>query len=86
MVTSIIIIKNAGIMHCSNALFISLSESEPPPLKKVKTSSVVVEQAGQSDRLLIDQVTDVDSIFDEVSGSNDARIEIYMCCIVTKTN
>ena len=45
------------------------SESEAPPTKKVKTSSVVVEQAGQSDRLLIDQVTDIDSIFDEVSGS-----------------
>ncbi len=44
-----------------------ISESEAPPTKKVKTSSVVVEQAGQSDKLLIDQVTDVDSVFDEVS-------------------
>lgn len=44
------------------------SESEAPPTKKVKTSSVVVEQTGQSDRLLIDQVTDAESIFDEVSG------------------
>ena len=50
------------------------SESEAPPTKKVKTSSVVVEQAGQSDRLLIDQVTDIDSIFDEVSGSLLVRL------------
>lgn len=52
---------------------ILISESEAPPTKKMKTSSVLVEQAGQSDRLLIDQVTDVDSIFDEVSGNQAVR-------------
>lgn len=50
---------------CSGTLT-TCSDSEPPPSKKVKTASVLVEQAGQSDKLLIDQVTDVDSIFDEV--------------------
>ena len=54
------------------------SESEAPPTKKVKTSSVVVEQAGQSDRLLIDQVTDVDSIFDEVSGKPSSKIKLIV--------
>ena len=54
-----------------NTMFIS--ESEAPPTKKMKTSSVLVEQAGQSDRLLIDQVTDVDSIFDEVSDNQAVR-------------
>lgn len=32
---------------------------------------MVVEQAGQSDKLLIDQVTDTESSFDEVSLSFD---------------
>ena len=54
-------------------VYYDFSESDAPPTKKVKTSSVVVEQAGQSDRLLIDQVTDVDSIFDEVSGNQAVR-------------
>ena len=44
------------------------SSSDAEPLaKKPKTTSVVVEQAGQSDKLLIDQVTDTDSSFEEVS-------------------
>jgi TATA-binding protein-associated factor len=56
-----------------------ISESEGPPTKKVKTSSVVVEQAGQSDKLLIDQVTDIDSVFDEVSGNQVVRQKNDSC-------
>ena len=43
----------------------------------MKTSSVVVEQAGQSDKLLIDQVTDMDSIFDEVSKCKFINYSVY---------
>lgn len=42
----------------------------------MKTASVLVEQAGQSDKLLIDQVTDVDSIFDEVRERVSVNITI----------
>ena len=60
-----------GVNSSSIAFMFTLcSESELPPAKKMKTSSVVVEQTGQSDKLLIDQVTDVDSIFDEVGITN----------------
>ena len=41
-------------------------ESEVPVTKKPRTTNVVVEQAGQTDKVLIDQITDVDSVFDEV--------------------
>lgn len=50
----------------SDAHFPVCSDAEPPA-KKPKTTSVVVEQAGQGDKLLIDQVTDTESSFDEVS-------------------
>jgi TATA-binding protein-associated factor len=36
----------------------------PPSAKKLKTSSVVVEQAGDSDKVLIDQVADEESLYD----------------------
>ena len=41
------------------------SEGEPPT-KKPKTTSVVVEQAGQSDKVVIDHIPDTDSVFEEV--------------------
>ena len=38
-----------------------------PPSKKPKTASVLVEQSGPaSNKVLIDQVTDVEANFDEV--------------------
>ena len=36
-----------------------------PPTKKPKTTSVVVEQAGQSDKVVIDHIPDTDSVFEE---------------------
>ena len=41
-------------------------EGEGPASKKPRTTNVVVEQAGQSDKLLIDQIADLDSVFEEV--------------------
>lgn len=41
-------------------------ESEIPASKKPRTTNVVVEQAGQADKVLIDQIADVDSVFEEV--------------------
>ena len=41
-------------------------ESEAPVCKKPRTTNVVVEQAGQTDKLLIDHITDTDSVFEEV--------------------
>lgn len=45
------------------------NSSGQPPLKKAvpQTSSVVVEQSGDSDKVLIDQVMDPDMIFEDVS-------------------
>ncbi len=40
---------------------------DPPASKKPRTTSVLVEQAGQADKVLIDQVANMDSIFEEVS-------------------
>lgn len=38
-----------------------------PPSKRPKTSSVLVEQTGDSDKVVIDQVTDSEAIFEDVS-------------------
>ena len=49
------------------SLSLSLSSDVDPPVsKKPRTTSVLVEQAGQSDKVLIDQVANSDSIFEEV--------------------
>lgn len=40
--------------------------ADSPKLKRPRTTSVLVEQAGQSDKVLIDQVTDTETAFDEV--------------------
>lgn len=62
------VMKIGGFVLLFLLLFLLLlfSECDSPPAKKLKTSSVVVEQGQDSDKILIDQVTDVDSIFDEV--------------------
>ncbi len=44
------------------------SDLDPPTTKKPRTTSVLVEQAGQADKVLIDQVANMDSIFEEVSN------------------
>ncbi|XP_064406197.1 TATA-binding protein-associated factor 172-like [Halichondria panicea] len=41
------------------------SDMDPPTSKKPRTTSVLVEQAGQADKVLIDQVANMDSIFEE---------------------
>ena len=41
-------------------------EGEGPTCKKPRTTNVVVEQAGQTDKLLIDQIADLNSVFEEV--------------------
>lgn len=49
--------------------YYSCSECDsPPPVKKPKMASVVVEQSGgpSSNKVLIDQVADVESPFEEV--------------------
>ena len=46
--------------------FILSSDVGPPVTKRPRTTSVLVEQAGQSDKVLIDQVTDTETVFDEV--------------------
>lgn len=52
-------------MVTNECVFLWCSEGEPPT-KKPKTTSVVVEQAGQSDKVVIDHVPDTDSVFEEV--------------------
>lgn len=42
--------------------------SEAPNSKRPKTAPVVVEQTGDSDKVVIDQVADGDSIFEDVSN------------------
>ena len=49
-------------------------ESEAPVCKKPRTTNVVVEQAGQTDKLLIDHITDTDSVFEEVHVYTDIHI------------
>ena len=63
-----------GVCTCTSYLHLLIciystncSEADPPPYKKPKTTSVVVEQAGTVDKLLIDQVTDAESVYEEVS-------------------
>ena len=41
-------------------------DGEGPASKKPRTTNVVVEQAGQTDKLLVDQIADIDSVFEEV--------------------
>ena len=41
-------------------------EGEGQVSKKPRTTNVVVEQAGLTDKLLIDQIADLDSVFEEV--------------------
>ena len=61
--------RMAANFYVQYAMYVFAScsvEGEGPPNKKPRTTNVVVEQAGQTDKLLIDQVTDVDSVFEEV--------------------
>ena len=63
-------------------LSLSSESSEGPAPKKPRTTNVVVEQAGQSDKLLIDQIADTDSVFDEVCVGSDSccsRIMNHYC-------
>ena len=46
--------------------FLCSSSSEPPNSKRPKTSPVVVEQTGNSEKVVIDQIADNDAIFEEV--------------------
>ena len=52
--------------HLSNYWCCFHSDCDPPVAKKPRTASVVVEQSGPTNKVLIDQVTDVDLNFDEV--------------------
>lgn len=45
---------------------------------------MVVEQAGQSDRLLIDQVTDVDSMLDEVGLISAVYYDVLVIVLIYK--
>lgn len=67
----------------SGMFSLGCSEGEPPT-KKPKTTSVVVEQAGQSDKVVIDHIPDTDSVFEEV------RLGCYhyvsFCTVVTKSD
>ena len=54
-------------------------ESEAPVCKKPRTTNVVVEQAGQTDKLLIDHITDTDSVFEEVHVYTDIHIRDVHC-------
>ena len=57
------------IAGCECVLCVCLTcsvEGEGPASKKPRTTNVVVEQAGQADKLLIDQIADLDSVFEEV--------------------
>ena len=49
-------------------------EGEGPVSKKPRTTNVVVEQAGQTDKLLIDQIADLDSVFEEVYTYIDTHV------------
>jgi hypothetical protein len=55
-------------VYVTNVSACSYSESSPPAAKKPRTSSVMVEQSGgpASNKVLIDQVTDMETNLDEV--------------------
>lgn len=57
--------KGTIIKNISYWFFYS-SSSEPPNSKRPKTSPVVVEQTGDSEKVVIDQIADNDAIFEEV--------------------
>ena len=61
------------LLVCSSYLknlvmfFFSCSDNmEAPSNKKPRTSPVMVEQTGDTDKVLIDQVRDTESMFEEV--------------------
>ena len=60
-------------------------EGDGPVSKKPRTTNVVVEQGGQNDKLLIDQVTDTDSVFEEVytcTYTSKIHIHVYISSCV----
>ena len=56
-------------------------DGEGPASKKPRTTNVVVEQAGQTDKLLVDQIADIDSVFEEVVHPS-LSISVCVCVCV----
>ena len=53
-----------------------METDQGPVSKKRKTASVLVDQPAESDKMVVDQVTDVSATFDEVC--NDSVIECFL--------
>ena len=54
-------------------------DGEGPASKKPRTTNVVVEQAGQTDKLLVDQIADIDSVFEEVYTPLSLNLCVCVC-------
>lgn len=57
-----------------------METDQGPVSKKRKTASVIVDQPAESDKMVVDQVTDVSATFDEVC--NDS---VTGCFLVSRT-
>lgn len=50
-----------------------METDQGPVSKKRKTASVIVDQPAESDKMVVDQVTDVSATFDEVCNNESVR-------------
>ena len=55
-----------------------METDQGPVSKKRKTASVIVDQPAESDKMVVDQVTDVSATFDEVC--NDSVRVCFLSC------
>lgn len=54
-----------------------METDQGPVSKKRKTASVIVDQPAESDKMVVDQVTDVSATFDEVCNDS-ARVCFFV--------
>ena len=54
-----------------------METDQGPVSKKRKTASVIVDQPAESDKMVVDQVTDVSATFDEVCN-NESVTESFL--------
>ena len=60
-----------------------MEADQGPVSKKRKTASVIVDQPAESDKMVVDQVTDVSATFDEVCNYSVRETECFF--VVSKT-
>ena len=55
-----------------------METDQGPVSKKRKTASVIVDQPAESDKMVVDQVTDVSATFDEVCNCSARETECFL--------